>query len=75
MGIKKQLMLVLQKWFLSFLGFLQPQSILKDVECTDMHSRLMAGNYSSDLLFAVDHHGQLLVSPVFVSSNTVVLSV
>jgi hypothetical protein len=58
MGIKEQLILVLQKWFLSILAFLQPLSVLKDVECTDMHSGLLAGKCLSDLLFPVDHHGQ-----------------
>jgi hypothetical protein len=68
-------MLVLQKWFLSFLKFWQLQSVLKDNECTDMHRGLMAGKCLSDLLLAVDRHGQLLVPPVFFSSNTEVLSV
>jgi hypothetical protein len=68
-------MLVLQKWFLSFLWFSEPQSELKDVECIDMYSGLGTGKCLSDLLFTVDRHGQLLAPPVFFSSNTEVLSV
>jgi hypothetical protein len=44
----------LQKWFLSILRFLQSHSVLKDGECTNMHSRLLAGKCLSDLLFTGD---------------------
>jgi hypothetical protein len=47
MSIQKQLMLILQKWSLSLLKVKQPQSVLKDVECTDMYSGLLAGKYLS----------------------------
>ena len=68
--MEKQLLLVLVCWyFFRSSRFSQPQSVLKDVECTDMHSWLLAGKC---LLFAVDCHGLPLV---FSSSHTEVLSV
>ncbi len=40
---------------------LQPQSVLKDVECTDNVQRLLAGKYlSNHILFTADHYGRLL---------------
>jgi hypothetical protein len=48
-------------WFVS--KILQPQSVLKDVECTEKRSRTIGGKILSDhLLFAGDHHGQLRLS-------------
>ena len=39
---------------------LHPQSVLKDVECTEKRSGTIGGKILSDhLLFAVDQHGQL----------------
>jgi hypothetical protein len=63
-------MLVTQKWLLAFLKVLQSPSILKDVECTDMHSGLLAGKYLSDyLIFAAVSHDQLICSSVSCSSE------
>jgi hypothetical protein len=49
---------------LSFVSnVLQPQSVLKDVECTEKRRGTIGEKILSDhLLFTGDHHGQLHVS-------------
>ncbi len=61
MNSNKQLMLVLQKWFLLLL------KVFATSVCTEMLNvrtctAAMAGEYLSDLLFAIDYHCQLLCS-------------
>jgi hypothetical protein len=57
-------MLYCRNSFFSFFKVKQLQSVLKDIECTEMFSGILAGKYLSDpLLFAVDHHDQHLCSP------------
>jgi hypothetical protein len=45
---------------------LQPRAALEDIEYTDNVQQLLAGKYlSNHLLFAVDYHGWLPFSSVF----------
>jgi hypothetical protein len=50
-------------------------SVCTEIMLNALCRGILAGDYLSDLLFAVDRHGQLLAPPVFFSSKTEELNV